>query len=141
MADLAVVVAKVSPTKPEDAEIIQVIVAETVTAGQPLFFDSNGKGQLADANAANEQQARCLTLEAGTAGQSVSCLKQGWVEGFTLTDQSFDDPIFVSDTVGVLADAGGTLDVPVGLVAPLAKDASTISKLLYLRFRWGADYA
>lgn len=141
MADLAITAANISVIKPEDAEIVQVIVAETVTAGQPLFFDSNGKGQLADANAAGEQQARCLTLEGGVANQSLSCLKQGFVEGFTLTDQSFDDPIFLSDSVGVLADAAGTLEVPVGLVAPIAKDSATISKILYLRFRWGADYA
>ena len=140
MADLAITVANISVIKPEDAEIVQVVVAETVTAGQPLFFDSNGKGQLADANAAGERQARCLTLEAGLANQSISCLKQGFVEGFTLTSQSFDDPIFLSDTVGVLADAAGTVTVPVGLVAPIAKDSSTISKILYLRFRWGADY-
>jgi len=141
MADLAITAANISVVKPEDAEIIQVIVAETVTAGQPLYFDSNGKGQLADANAAGEQQARCLTLEAGVANQSVSCLKRGYVEGFTLTDQSFDDPIFLSDTVGVLADATGTLTVPVGLVAPIAKDSSTISKVLYLEFRWREDYS
>lgn len=141
MANLAITVAKIAVIKPEDAEVVQIIAAETVTAGQPLFFDSNGKGALADANAAGEQQARCLSLEAGVAGQSISALKQGYVEGFTLTDQSFDDPIFVSDTVGVLADAAGTLEVPVGLVVPIAKDSSTISKVLYLRFRWGADYA
>lgn len=141
MTDLAITAANISVVKPEDAEIVQVVVAETVTAGQPLFFDSNGKGQLADANASGEQQARCLTLEAGVANQSISCLKQGYVEGFTLSSQSFDDPIFVSDTVGVLADSVGTLTVPVGLVAPIAKDSSTISKVLYLRFRWGADYA
>lgn len=140
MADLAITVAKISPVKPEDAEIIQVVVAETVTAGQPLFQDSNGKGQLADANAAGERQARYLTLEAGVANQSISCLKKGYVEGFTLTSQSFDDPIFLSDTVGVLADAAGTVTVPVGLVASIAKDSATISKVLYLEFRWREDY-
>ncbi len=32
-------------------------------------------------------------------------LKQGRVYGYTLADQTYDDPIFVSDTVGALADA------------------------------------
>jgi hypothetical protein len=140
MTDLAITVANISVIKPEDAEIVQVVVAETVTPGQPLFFDSNGKGQLADANASGERQARCLTLEAALTNQSISCLKRGFVEGFTLTDQSFDDPIFLSDTVGVLADSAGTVTVPVGLVGPIAKDSSTISKILYLDFRWGADF-
>ena len=140
MALLAITVAKISPVKPEDAEIVQVIAAETVTAGQPLFIDSNGKGQLADANAAGERQVRCLTLEAAVANQSVSCLKRGFVEGFTLTSQAFDDPIFLSDTVGELADAAGTVTVPVGLVAPIAKDAGTISKVLYFDARWREDF-
>ncbi len=140
MADLAITVANISVIKPEDAEVVQVVVAETVTAGQPLFIDSNGKGQLADANAAGERQARSLTLEAGLTNQSISCLKRGFVEGFTLTSQAFDDPIFLSDTVGVLADAAGTVTVPVGLVGSIAKDSSTISKILYLDFRWGADF-
>ena len=140
MADLAITVANISVIKPEDAEIVQVVVAETVTAGQPLWIDSNGKGQLADANAAGERQARSLTLEAGLTNQSISCLKRGYVEGFTLSSQAFDDPIFLSDTVGVLADAAGTVTVPVGLVGSIAKDSSTISKILYLDFRWGADF-
>lgn len=141
MADLAITAANISVLKPEDAEIVSVVVAETVTAGQPLFFDSNGKGQLADANVAGEQQARCLTLEAGAAGQVVSCVKRGLVEGFTLTSQSFDDPIYVSDTVGKLADSVGTLTVPVGLVVPVAEDANTINKMVYLNFRWRQDYS
>jgi len=141
MTDLAITAANIEVIKPEDAEIVQIIVAETVTAGQPIYINSDGQGELADANASGEQQARALTLQAGVANQSISCLKQGYVEGFTLSSQAFDDPIFVSDTVGVLGDSAGTLEVPVGLVAPIAKDAATISKVLYLRFRWGADYA
>jgi hypothetical protein len=140
MADLAITADQIAVTKSQDAETFQGVVAETVTAGQPVFQDSNGKYQLADANAAGEQQVRGLTLEAGVNGQVVSILKQGYVAGFTLTSQSFDDPIFLSDTVGVLADAAGTLAVPVGLVANIAQDASTITKVLYFRARWGADY-
>ncbi|KKL89124.1 hypothetical protein LCGC14_1917830 [marine sediment metagenome] len=140
MTDLAITAANIEVIKPEDAEIVQIVVAETVTAGQPVFINSDGQGALADANASGERQARALTLQAGVANQSISCLKQGYVEGFTLSSQAFDDPIFLSDTVGVLGDSAGTVTVPVGLVAPIAKDASTISKVLYLRFRWGADY-
>lgn len=141
MVDLTVTAAQVGLVNPEKAETFMVCLAETVTAGQPIFFDSNGKAQLADANAAGEQQARGLTLAAGAAGQVISALKRGLVEGFTLTSQSYDDPIFISDTVGVLADAAGTLSVPVGLVVPHTKDASNIEKKLYLDFRWRGDYS
>lgn len=140
MTDLAITTANIEVVKPEDAEIIQWCLAEAVTAGQPLFLDSDGKGQLADANAAGERQARCLSLQAGAAQQIISCLKRGYVEGFILTDQAFDDPIFLSDTVGVLADAAGTVTVPVGKIDAIVKDASTISKILYLEFRWREDF-
>ena len=94
---------------------------------------------VADANAANLQQCRGIALNAAGAGEPVDVLKRGHVYGYTLTNQSHDDPIFLSDTAGALADAAGTLEVPVGLVAPMAdKD---LTKVLYVDARWGADWA
>lgn len=141
MADLAITAAQIAIVNIDDCAKFKGVVAETVTAGQPVFLDSNGKYQLADANAAGEQQLRGLTLEAGVDGQTISILREGLVYGFTLTSQSYDDPIFLSDTVGVLADAAGTLSVSAGIVSQHTKDVATIEKVLYFRARWGADYA
>jgi hypothetical protein len=63
-------------------------------------------------------------------GQVVGALYQGWLEGFTLTSQSYEDLIFVSDTAGDLADAAGTVTAPVGRVMPSSE--STPTKLLYI---------
>lgn len=140
MADLTVTAAQVAPVFPDKALIFSAICAETITAGAPLFVNTSGKVELADANAAGEQQARYLALEGGGSGQAISVLKEGHVYGFTLTSQAYDAPIFVSDTVGKLADAAGTLSVPVGIVTALT-DGSTLTKVLYWNPRFREDYA
>jgi hypothetical protein len=140
MADLTVTAADVAPVFPKSAIIRSAIAAETITAGQSLFVDTAGKVQLADANAANEQQTRALALEGGGAGQGISILIEGEVYGFTLTDQAYDTPIFQSDSVGALADAAGTLNVPVGVVRALT-DSGTLTKVLYFNARHRQDYS
>ena len=139
MADLTVTAAKVGPVDPLKAEIYSFIAASTVTAGQAVYQTTSGTVAPADANAANLQQCRGVALNGGGAGQAIDVLKQGRIYGFTLTDQTYDDPIFLSDTVGALADAAGTLEVPVGLVVAMPDKDKT--KVVYIRCRWGADYA
>lgn len=139
MTVLALTAAQIAPVFPSIANIFPYVAAETITAGEVCFVDTNGKLQLADANAAGEQQARVLALNGAGAGQAVDGLKEGHVYGFTIT-QAYDAPVFLSDTVGDLDDAAGTLEVPLGIVAPLT-DGSTITKVIYFSARWRADYA
>lgn len=139
MADLALTAARIAPVHPQLSEIYSVIAVEAITKGQAVYFTTAGKAGVADANVANKQQCRGLALNGAAAGEVVDVIKNGHVYGFTLTSQSHDDPVFLSDTAGALADAAGTLEVPVGLVAPMAdKD---ITKVVYLDCRWGADWA
>lgn len=139
MADLALTAAQIGVVFPNDARIFPFIAAETLTAGQVCYVNTSGKLEAADANAAGEQQARVLALNGGGAGQAIDGLKEGHVYGFTIT-QAYDAPVFLSDTVGLIADAAGTLEVPLGIVAPLT-DGSTLTKVLYFSARWRADYA
>lgn len=139
MADIALTAAQIAVVNPLQAEIYSVLAAEAITAGQAVYFTTSGTAGVADANAANKQQCRGIALHAAGAGQAVDVLKRGMCYGFTLTSQSHDDPVFLSDTAGALADAAGTLTVPVGLVAPLAdKD---VTKVMYIEARWAADWA
>jgi hypothetical protein len=139
MADLALTAAQIAVVDPKLAVIYSIICAETITAGQSLFIDTDGKAQLADANASGEQQTRYLALEGGGAGSAINALRRGRVFGFTIT-QAYDAPIFQSDTVGALADAAGTLEVPVGIVVGLT-DGSTITKVLDFNPRGREDHA
>lgn len=134
MADITVTAAQVAAIFPDKAEIIDMIAAETITAGQAVFLDSNGKAQLADANAAGEQQFRGIALTGGGAGQGISVLKRGHVYGFTVSGMAYDAIAYLSDTVGALADAHGTMTVNAGRVVPLT-DAS-LTKVLYIDADW-----
>ena len=139
MADLTVTAAQVGPVDPMKAEIYSFIAASTVTAGQAVYQTTSGTVAPADANAANLQQIRGIALNGGGAGQAIDVLKKGRVYGFTLTSQTYDDPIYLSDTVGALADSAGTLTVPCGLVVPMADKGLT--KVLWINCRWRADYS
>lgn len=140
MADLTVTAAKVGLVFPNDAEVFTAIAGEALTAGVPIYFDTTtGKAYIADANAAGEQQARGVTLEAAAAGGAVSVCKKGHVYGYTLTSQSYDDQIFLSDTVGAFADAAGTMSVPVGRVVRLPDGDGT--KCVYFEFEWNVQWS
>jgi len=139
MADITVTAAQVALIDPLKAEVYSVIAAEAITAGQVVFFDNTGKAQLADANAAGELQARGIALNAAGIGMAVDIVKRGRVAGFTLTDQAYGAPIYLSNTTGALADAAGATTVPVGSVIPLSDRDRT--KALYAEFRWTADWA
>ena len=139
MADLALTAAQIGVVFPLMAQIFPFVAAETLTAGQICYVNTDGKLEAADANVGGEQQARVMALNGGGAGQAIDGLKEGHVYGFTIT-QAYDAPIFLSDTIGLLADAAGTLEVPLGIVAPLT-DGSTVTKVLHFSARWRADYA
>lgn len=139
MADLALIAAQIAVVDPGNAEIVSILAAETITAGKSLFQDTDGKAQLADANVAGEQQTRYLALEGASAGYALNALRRGRVYGFTIP-QAYDAPIFQSDTTGALADAAGTLEVPVGIIVGLT-DGTTITKVLEFNPRGREDHA
>lgn len=134
MADITVTAAQVAAVFPDKAEIVDMIAAETITAGQAVFLDTNGKAQLADANAAGEQQFRGIALTGGGAGQGISVLKRGHVYGFTVSGMAYDAIAYLSDTAGALGTTAGTMTVNAGRVVPLS-DAS-LTKVLYIDADW-----
>jgi hypothetical protein len=139
MADLAVTELKVGLAYPDQSETYPVTLLEDVTAGDLLYADNAGKVGIADANVANKQQARYMALQSGKTGQTITGVKRGFVEGFTIT-QNADIPLFLSDTAGKIADAAGTLTVNVGIIAVI-NNPPTHSKMVYLDLRWRGDYA
>lgn len=124
MADLTVTASKVAPLNPLASEFITFIAASTITAGQPCYQTSAGKAAPADANAAGLQQVRGIAVNAAAAGQPVDLIIKGLLGGFTIS-QAYDTQLFLSDTVGAIADAAGTKSVPVGRVVGLTDKAVT----------------
>lgn len=134
MTDITRTKAQVAVVFPDEAEIYDGIAAATIEAGQPLYLvAATGKWGLADANGSGKQQFRGIALNDAGAGQAVSVLKCGTLAGFTLTGD-YDSAVYLSDTVGELADAAGTMEVIVGRVVPLS-DAS-LTKVLFVCADW-----
>jgi hypothetical protein len=133
MADIVVTAAKVGVVFPGIAEIYDAVAAEAITAGQPVAFTTAGKVQVCDANVAGRNVLHGIAVMAAGAGQAVSILKRGHLFGFTLAG-AYGSKAYVSDTLGVLADAAGTASLPVGQVVPLSDAAKT--KVLYVDINW-----
>lgn len=130
MTDIVVTADQVGAVFPDEAEIYSFIAAATITKGLPLYITSAGKVDIADANGSGTDLFCGIALEGGGAGQAISVLKRGHVYGYTLTSQAYAAPIYVSNTVGTLADAAGSTSLLVGHVVPLSNPSLT--KVLYV---------
>ena len=133
-ADISVTAAQVAAVYPDRAEIIDMLAAETITAGKALYQTSTGTAGVADANDSGKEQFRGIALTGGAAGQAISVLKQGHVYGFTLTALDHDSIVYLSDTAGALYDTNATMTVNCGRVVALPNAAKT--KVLYITADW-----
>lgn len=131
MTDITCTPAQVGIVLTEIADIYTLIAAAAITKGQPVYIDSNGKANVADANGSGTRQFRGIALETVSAGQPVSVLHRGPVYGYDLSGVAFDAAIYVSDTAGSLADAAGTTSLAVGKVFPIG-DSKTVNKVLFV---------
>jgi hypothetical protein len=130
MADLTTVPANVGRSLPDRDEVYDFIAGATIEKGQPFYIDSNGKAQLADASIAGTAQVRGIATRAARNGQVFSGIKRGFLEGMGISGLAYDARVYLSDTVGTLADAAGTVSVTIGRVLP-ATD-SDLTKLLFV---------
>lgn len=133
--DLTNVPASIAMVHPENAILYTLIAAAAINAGQPLYINTNGKADLADANATTPaNRFRGIALNSVAAGGVVTVLIQGFINGVGagITALAYDADVFVSDTAGTLADAksaAGT-ELVVGKVLPLSD--GSLTKCLYV---------
>jgi hypothetical protein len=142
--EIALTTAKVSRAWAGVGEVVvDGIALETLTIGQALYQDpTTGRFGVADANAGGKQQFRGITLKAAYAGQSIPILVKGFVEGFTISGMSYDDPAYLSDTAGYLSTAVGTMTVICGrVVASPDLQSGSLRKLLYIDADWNRIWA
>ncbi len=118
----------------DKAHIIDMIAAEAITAGQPVYQTSAGKAGIADANASGKQQFRGIALKTTAAGKACPVLVRGYIAGYVLSGVAYDGIVYLSDTAGSLDDAAGTMTVNCGRVVGLTDP--DITKVLFV----DADY-
>jgi len=137
MANLTVTAAKVAPLNPLASEFVTYIAASAITAGQPCYQTSAGKAAPAGAAGAGLQQVRGIAVNAASAGQPVDLITKGLLGGFAIS-QAYDAQLFLSDTVGSIADAAGTKSVPLGRVVGLTDKA--ITKAIFVEVAYATQW-
>lgn len=130
MATLTVTAARVAAVK--EIEAFCGPAAEAITAGQYVRLNTtNGKVELGNGTSTTENRSGGIALNSAAAGETVKVLRKGWLDmGDALTDLTYDDDVFLSDTDGVLADTAGTASKIVGTVVPAWGHPTTADKLL-----------
>lgn len=117
--------------------IIQMTLpaAEAITAGQAVRLDtSSGKFTLANGTDAAESRIYGIAVKTTAAGMPVTAIRKGVLEGYNLSGDAYDAPVYLSDTDGTLAQGNGTVTVVVGRVIPATAAAlgAAYDKLLFV---------
>jgi hypothetical protein len=98
--------------------LITGVAAEAITAGAPVFMDTDGKWNNSDANAAADDAVFGIATRSAVAGEALTVMRRGILDGFSNLP-AYGLPVYVSDTVGRLADAAGSASMIVGYVIPV----------------------
>lgn len=95
--------------------------AERIRVGQVYSFDANGKAVLAPASAPFANKALFVAIdEARQAGNAVTGIAVGLLDGYDLDALAYGAPIYVGNT-GNLSDTAGTNSQVVGRVHPVSR--------------------
>lgn len=110
--DTAGVVQVIEWPDPPDAVTLKCSVA--LVGGTLARENSSGDWEQALATSAAAGAGAYLLLRSGAAGEQVTGIKRGTVDGYTVS-QAQNANLFMSDT-GTVADAAGTASIQVGRV-------------------------
>ncbi len=117
------------------AEQWTAIAAEAIEAGAPVRMNgTDGKFTNANGSSTTEDQVYGIALKSVAAGEPVTALRRGALDGFDLSGLNYGAPIYLSDTDGRISGTTGTKGVRVGFVAPGNAQllGSSPDKVLYL---------
>jgi Uncharacterized conserved protein (DUF2190) len=120
----------------EQTRIQSFIAGTTITIGDAVYIDANGKAQECNTGTSGHEQFRGIALDSVSAGQAVGVVVEGFIAGFDLSGLAYDAFVYAQDTNGQIGTAAGTKTVRIGRVVPTSDfDPATSkpSKLLYVR--------
>lgn len=120
-------------------EIIQASAASSAAyeAGTLVGLDAAGKWTttgIAQTSIATSRVAYGILLRKVAAGESVTAMRKGVLDGFNLDALAFNAVVFVGATGAIDDTSGGTANAPVGRVIPGRANLPTGSadKLLFV---------
>lgn len=118
MADLSLVTAN-RVRVVESIEQATLPAAEAITAGQAVRIDTTtGKFTKANGTSAAEANHYGIATRTVAAGEALTALRWGVLDGLDLSGLDYSDPVYLSNTDGTLADAAGTVATLIGRVIP-----------------------
>src|SRR5690349_10471337 len=85
----------------ESFEQATLVAAESITAGAPVRIDVSA-GKFTNSNAQSAAEARTYGIATKTviAGQGLTAIRRGVLDGLALADLDYDENIYLSDTDG-----------------------------------------
>lgn len=91
--------------------------AEAITAGAPVRLDTSS-GKFTNSNGTTAPEARIWGIATRTvvAGEALTAIRNGVMDGFDLSGMNYDATVYLSDTDGRLDTAAGTVSTVVGRV-------------------------
>lgn len=109
--------------------------AEAILAGAPVRLDTT-TGRFTNANGTAAPEARIYGIAQRTvaAGEGLTAIRKGTLDGYTLDALAFDAAVYLSDTDGRLDTAAGTVSTVVGRVVPGTANRISVGhdKLLFV---------
>ena len=107
-------------------------------AGHSLYQDPTTGGYgLTQATASGYAGFRGIALEDFLASGCMSILRRGILYGYDLSGTNYDDPIYLSNTPGMLDTAAGDVSVVVGRVVSVNDPGKT--KVAYIDAEYASD--
>lgn len=106
MADLTVTASQVAIQMTRESQIRSRTCAVAITAGQAIYYDTNGKVNPADADGGNPlYQFDGIALDTCAAGEVTRVIEEGWMDGYDLSGLAYNADVWLSTTPGALATA------------------------------------
>ena len=93
--------------------------AEAITAGALVRLDtSTGKWTNANGSSAGEARVWGIATRTVVAGEPLTAIRNGVMDGWDLSGLAYDASVYASDTDGRLDTAAGTVSLVIGRVIP-----------------------
>jgi hypothetical protein len=90
---------------------------EAIAAGDAVRIDTTtGKWTKSNGSSAGEARVWGIATRAAAAGEAVTAIRKGVMDGFALTALAYDAAIYLSDTDGRLSTVAGTVSTVLGRV-------------------------
>lgn len=125
MADIALVsadagVSILGGTSPDSFSMVgHIPTGVAVDPGAPVIIDpTTGRYALARGTTAPLARVFGLTMRKQAAGYGLTVVRYGIMDGWDLSALDYDDPVYLSDTLGRLSDTAGTVPTVIGRVIP-----------------------